>query len=87
MEQEAAKDTEHFYPKSRYPGRMFLWENFLWCCKTCNTEKLAVFPLDTSGNAVLLNPTRDEPLDFLGWDELSGKTIPHPEPALGHRAA
>ncbi len=85
-EQEAAKDVEHFFPKSRYPRRMFVWRNFLWCCKNCNTEKLAVFPVDAAGNAVLLNPTVDEPLDYLGWDELSGRIVPHADPVRGFRA-
>ena len=76
-EQEAAKDVEHFFPKSRYIQKMFLWTNFLWCCKNCNTEKLAVFPVNAAGNAVLLNPTVEEPLDYLGWDEVSGRIVPH----------
>ncbi len=85
-EQEAAKDVEHFYPKSRFPNRMFTWTNLLLSCKNCNTEKLAEFPLDASSNAVLLNPTQDEPLEYICWDELSGKIIPNPDPARSHRA-
>ena len=79
-------DLEHFFPKSRYPKRMYEWTNFLWSCKNCNTEKLATFPVDHLGNAILLNPTVEEPLDFFCWDQLSGKMIPNPEPTIGHRA-
>lgn len=85
-EQESAKDVEHFYPKTKYQGRMFTWRNFLWCCKNCNTEKLAEFPLDAGGHAIILNPTIDDPLDYLCWDELSGKIVPHPDPVRGDRA-
>ena len=85
-EQEAAKDLEHFYPKSRHVGRMYVWANFLWSCKNCNTEKLASFPLTVAGDPVLLNPTRDEPLDYFRSNHLSGKIIPHLDPVRGHRA-
>lgn len=85
-EQESAKDIEHFYPKSRHLDRMYTWTNFLWSCKNCNTEKLAVFPLTATGEAILLNPTQDEPLDFFRWNELSGKIIPHLDPVRGNRA-
>lgn len=85
-EQVAAKDIEHFYPKSRFPAKAYTYANFLWACKNCNTEKMAVFPLDSAGKAILLNPTADEPLDYIRWDELSGKIIPHPDPIRGRRA-
>jgi uncharacterized protein (TIGR02646 family) len=81
-----ARDIEHFYPKSRYPDRMFRWENFLWSCKNCNTEKLATFPLSAGGEPVLLNPTLDDPLDFFRWDDLSGKIVPHPDATRAVRA-
>jgi uncharacterized protein (TIGR02646 family) len=86
-EQESAKDIEHFYPKSRHPDRMYVWTNFLWSCKNCNTEKLAVFPLTAAGEPTLLNPTQDEPLDYFRWNEVSGKIIPHLDPARGERAS
>ena len=49
-EQESAKDVEHYRPKSLYPGMMFLWTNFLWACKNCDTDKLDKYPLDSNGN-------------------------------------
>lgn len=85
-EQESAKDVEHYFPKSVFPGRMFLWDNFLWACKNCDTEKLDEFPLDAQGNPVLIHPGREEPLDFFCWDFLSGKTVLHPDPARSERA-
>jgi len=85
-EQESAKDVEHYFPKSTYPKRMFRWENFLWACKNCDTEKLDEFPVDGRGNAVLLHPGRDEPFDYFCWDFLSGKMVLHPDPDRGERA-
>ncbi len=85
-EQESAKDIEHYFPKSAYPDRMFRWENFLWACKNCDTEKLDEFPVDPQGNAVLIHPGRDEPFDYFLWDFLSGKMVLHPDPARRERA-
>jgi uncharacterized protein (TIGR02646 family) len=85
-EQELAKDIEHYFPKSRFPDRMFLWENFLWACKNCDTEKLDEFPLDADGAPVLIHPGRDEPFDYFRWNFRSGKMILHPDPARGERA-
>jgi uncharacterized protein (TIGR02646 family) len=85
-EQESAKDVEHYFPKCSYPGRMFLWDNFLWACKNCDTDKLDQFPLDSRENPLLLHPGRDDPLDYFCWDLLSGKMVLHPDPARGERA-
>ena len=73
-----AKDIEHFYPKTLYPMRMFVWENLLRACKDCNFEKLAAdpdSPLDSSGERSLLDPTRDRPEDYLFWDLLTGLPV------------
>lgn len=78
-EQIAAKDIEHFHPKSIYPSKMFLWDNFLRACKNCNNAKLAVFPLDNTGERLLIDPTSDEPLDYFVWDGLTGATGLNPD--------
>ena len=70
----AAKDIEHFYPKTTYPDRMFSWGNFLRGCKNCNNVKVAHFPLDSAGDRLLIDPCDDEPLDYLVWDLLTGAT-------------
>jgi uncharacterized protein (TIGR02646 family) len=76
----AAKDIEHFYPKAKYPDRMFSWENFLLGCKNCNNAKVAHFPLDGAGNHLLIDPCADEPLDYFVWDFESGATGLAPAP-------
>ncbi len=46
-ENNEATDIEHIYPKSFFPNRAFVWENYLLACKTCNShyklDKIAVF--------------------------------------------
>jgi uncharacterized protein (TIGR02646 family) len=46
-EENHAHQIEHFYPKSLYPRYAFVWDNFLFSCSECNTEKhdaFAIFP-------------------------------------------
>lgn len=53
-------DIEHFYPKSLYPNKTFVWDNYLWACKKCNTDhKLAKFKIFVplgSNNPVDITP-------------------------------
>jgi hypothetical protein len=52
-------DIEHIYPKSWFPERAFVWENYLWACKSCNTtfknSSFAVF--NPNGSTTLVNLT------------------------------
>jgi uncharacterized protein (TIGR02646 family) len=46
-------DIEHIYPKGLYPNKAFVWENYLWACKKCNSglklDKFKIFnPLGSS---------------------------------------
>ena len=47
-----ANDIEHIYPKSFFPEKAFVWNNYLLACKQCNTGyKLdKCFVLDDGGN-------------------------------------
>ena len=83
----AAKDIEHFYPKSLYPARMFSWDNLLRGCKNCNNAKVDRFPLDGAGQRLLLDPCSDEPLEYFVWDPLTGATGLSPEVSRQPRAA
>lgn len=67
-----AATVDHFWPKSLYPQRMFVWDNLFPACRDCNSEKRAEFPLD-AGRPVLLNPVDDEPLDHFRWDHVTGE--------------
>lgn len=81
----AAQDIEHFYPKSQYPGRMFQWDNFLRGCKNCNNFKRDQFPLSPANDPVLLDPCRDDPLDYFVWDFLTGAIGIRPEQGFQER--
>ena len=81
----AAQDIEHFYPKNQYPQRMFDWENFLRGCKNCNNFKLDRFPLLPNNEPELLDPCRDEPLDYFVWDFATGAIGIRPEPVYDVR--
>ncbi|HNW52058.1 MAG TPA: hypothetical protein PKH79_13315, partial [Prolixibacteraceae bacterium] len=55
-------DIEHIAPKSFFPEKTFVWDNYLLACKTCNSGyKLdQCFVLDNSGNTVSV-PRKNEP--------------------------
>ena len=59
---------EHYEPKASNPDKMFVWDNLLWDCVTCNTgTKGHQMEYDAQGNPLLLNPCKpeDDPLSFL----------------------
>jgi uncharacterized protein (TIGR02646 family) len=65
--------VEHYRPKSKFPDRMFDWQNWLLSCGRCNDRKWARFP-DCNGQPCLLDPNIEDPsihLDFLGARVLS----------------
>lgn len=68
-----ASSVDHVWPKKLHPARMFDWDNILAACRDCNAEKRVEFPLDAEGNAVLLDPTRDEPLTYFRWNHVTGE--------------
>jgi uncharacterized protein (TIGR02646 family) len=80
-----ARTADHFYPKERYPRWMFRWTNLLLCCGECNPAKGDYFPF-VNRRPVLINPTREDPLDFFTWDLQTGALVPTLDPAPGYRA-
>jgi hypothetical protein len=55
-----------------YPHRTFVWGNLLWTCTGCNRQKGIRFDLDSAGRPLLINPTEDDPWDFLYFEPLTG---------------
>lgn len=72
-EDSRGMDIEHFRPRSLYPDHVFRWLNFLWICAACNRCKGNRFPCDSLGNALLIDPTQDQPWDFLFFDPDTGE--------------
>jgi uncharacterized protein (TIGR02646 family) len=64
-------DIEHFWPKRRFPERMFVWPNLLLCCSTCGNLKLDHFPRRDE-RPLLLDPASDEPWESLDFDPTTG---------------
>lgn len=67
-------DIEHFWPKTSYPERMFLWPNLLLCCTECGRFKGNLFPLE-NGQPLLIDPTTEDPWDHLDFDPDTGNIV------------
>ena len=49
-EDSVADEIEHVWPKQLYPGRTFVWENYVYACGPCNGGKRSKFVVfGTSG--------------------------------------
>ncbi len=58
--------VDHFEPISRNPVRTFDWLNHLLACSFCNSsQKGSRFPVDETGQPLLIDPTVDDPFDHL----------------------
>jgi hypothetical protein len=59
-------DIDHFEPIKEFPRGTFLWLNHLLACSTCNSnQKRDRFPRDTAGTALLIDPSREDPVRHL----------------------
>jgi len=67
-------DIEHFRPKSlkHYPERIYVWENLLLVCTDCGRKKGVQFPLTVQGEPLLVDPTAEDPWEFLDFDPETG---------------
>jgi hypothetical protein len=55
---------------------MFSWDNLLLCCADCGRIKGVQFPTDETGQPLLIDPTSDNPWDFLEFDPETGNIVP-----------
>lgn len=69
------RDIEQYYPKSKFPERMYRWDNLLFACKNCNTDKGQRFPMDGT-TPLLIDPCKDDPATFITWDLTTGRPVP-----------
>jgi uncharacterized protein (TIGR02646 family) len=65
-------DIEHFWPKATYPDRAFLWPNMLLCCTECGRLKGIRFPLSGAGEPMLIDPSIENPWEYLDFDPDTG---------------
>lgn len=75
-------DVEHFWPKSPYPERMFDWNNLLLGCTECGRRKGDRFPLK-DGEPLLVDPSAENPWDYLDFDCDTGNLMPRFDAAIG----
>lgn len=67
-------DIEHFWPKTPYPERMFVWPNLLLCCTECGRLKGDRFPL-ADAQPLLIDPTAEDPWQHLDFDPTTGNVV------------
>jgi uncharacterized protein (TIGR02646 family) len=67
-------DIDHFWPKTSYPERMFVWLNMVLCCSECGRFKGDRFPLE-AGVPLLIDPTMEEPWLHLDFDPQTGNIV------------
>ncbi|HEX5202356.1 hypothetical protein ACFQS1_34215 [Paractinoplanes rhizophilus] len=59
-------DVDHHEPLAVNPLRTFDWLNHLLACSHCNShQKRDVFPVDELGDALLIDPTAEDPFDHM----------------------
>lgn len=75
-EDSRGTDIDHYWPKADYPIKVFQWENMLLACSGCNRSKGRKFPLDENGSPLLIDPTRDDPWDYLFFEPHTGFVVP-----------
>ncbi len=68
----AGSDIEHFWPKSRFCERMYVWENLLIACTACGRYKGNQFPCGADESPLLIDPTAEDPWEFLDFDPDTG---------------
>lgn len=63
---DLSTDVDHFEPLAVNPLRTFDWLNHLLACTACNSHhKGDRFPLDSAGEPLLIDPTREDPYEHL----------------------
>jgi uncharacterized protein (TIGR02646 family) len=65
-------DIEHFWPKSSYSNKTYIWENLLLACPQCGRLKGVQFPLNRNGSPLLIEPSSEDPWEFLDFDPDTG---------------
>jgi hypothetical protein len=75
-EDSVGTDLDHFYPLSRYPEYAFDWMNHLLACALCNRRKSDRFPLGPNDEAMLIDPTVEDPGHHLVLSPSTGRFEP-----------
>jgi uncharacterized protein (TIGR02646 family) len=60
---------ERFRPRSKYPLLAYDWNNLLVSCNLCSRNKRDTFPVADDDSPILLDPTVDDPVHFIRFNE------------------
>ncbi len=71
-EDSRGTQIDHFWPMVPYTEKAFVWTNMLWICSGCNQTKGNRFDLDGNDEPLLIDPTAEEPWEFLFFDPDTG---------------
>jgi uncharacterized protein (TIGR02646 family) len=74
-EDSRGTDIDHFRPKIGYRNLTFAWLNLLLACSGCNRKKGDRFPTTPSGEALLIDPSIDDPWDHLYFNGETGLIV------------
>ena len=81
-EQECKGEVDHFRPKSRFPDRVYRWDNWVLACHDCNLAKSEKWP--KTGYVFSCDPSLGQrPEDYFTFDTMTGEILPMPH--LGKR--
>lgn len=79
------RHIEHYWPKSPHPhnankgtrAKMFVWDNLLLACGTCNGFECKAFRMEwyDGDRPKLINPCRDDPICYLDINLMEGPPV------------
>jgi len=83
-EQECKGEVDHFRPKSRFPERVYEWENWVLACHVCNNMKGGKWP--AGGYVDPCAKSRNaRPEAYFDFDTTTGEILPMTNLSAGRR--
>ena len=82
-EDSRGTQIDHFWPIAAYREKTFLWDNMLLLCDGCNRMKGERFDLDQHGDPFFIDPTAEDPWDYLFYEPRTGIIVARVNPASG----
>ena len=79
LEEGKYLNIEHFHHKDEYPDEVVIWENLLASCNRCNSNK----GVHDTIKEPILNPTTNDPREYLYIENYRYKSINTNEDSLG----
>lgn len=74
-EETCKGEVDHFRPKSKFPERVYLWDNWVLACHTCNAKKSEHWPSGGYVDPCATSP-RARPESYFAFDTKTGEILP-----------